>query len=1708
MVRRSPGRRAIRGFARPGTLHFLTLIALFVGLYALLSARPQVGAVTGRITDTETGQPISGAWVSLSLTEDSEGAGKPAQKQDLPVVEDPSGATTAPYGWAQGAASDGRDDMSLFTGKHSGLDAKTDADGRFTISNVPVGHYELSGSADSYQYMQTSLPVEVVEEQTAQQDLKLTPDADYLNIYDGMTCWLPNEDVVLSLNGSLRDPAIQLTLDRADAADVIKKEPQILAGGPDEHGEVPVAPDEIFKPVKSWPLQRTGKAGRPVMERVHVGQLPEGVYRFTAANPGFNIRAWFVVTRLAVVRKTYADKVLTYVCDLATGAAVPGATVAVYQDLGTALDSGTTGADGLCTLSVKGGAKESKGILVAQSGQSAAGVHLELGVVGEQAGTPDGGDEDGNVAASPGALRSFIYTDRTVYRPGHTVNFKGILRRFLLATHALQIPADQKVSLDIRDPQSTLVSHQDLTTNAMGSWNGSVDLSPEALTGEYSIQAEINGEKAESTFVVAAYRKPEYKVAIKFDKPRYVRGDTLTASVNAQYYFGAPVAGAKAHYNVVESGDTFEDGPYGADAGNNQPSHSGEDDQDGDIRLDDHGQAVIHIPTHPRAHSVDTPYEINVSVEDPSGRSVDETATATVGQGEFALSTTLSRDFALPGQPVTARIEATEPDPAKAGASDVAMRPRANQSVHVVMGISTWKNGQEALKSPQTMDVTTGADGVATVTVPTAAEGLVEIRASATDARGNGIDSTQYLWVASGNGDTEAQYPNLGLVLDKEKYSPGDMAHVLVNTDTPGATALVTLEGATLYRAWTVPLTHHSTAVDVPVTAEYAPGINLSVCCIAKKQFLTSSQKLTIDDPQRRLAVTVTSDAKTYGPGGNVTLKVHTADTNGLPKAAEVSVGVVDSALYAIRPEPDGTIEDAFLPDQGNAVDTQYSCAYRYVGDVDKGAMGVKLRSKFRDTALWMPVVMTDATGDATVHFTLPENLTTWRVTSYGQTADTSVGKGTSELLVSKDLVARLEAPAFLTDGDRATIAAVINNNGTSSFSVKAQLTAQSATGAALTVSDSGAPKSVDVPAGQSARVEWPVSVALGKDASALSVASGAAAETTLTGPVAPVTLKLSVLASNGQSDGVEQTLPIQPRAALSDTWQSGSLINRADRFVTPSPNAIPGATRLRIRISPTVSGALLPAIDYLAEYPYETTDAAASALLTNVIVAQATSGAQPSFPMNDARKKLLPDQIDRCQRRLYRLQSDEGNWGWCMGRRGDFWMTAYATWALGRATKAGYVGNSDAYKSALDATASLMKSGSHRGDFVDGNAHGLAIAALALAEGGHADDAKEALKKLEAVWVDPSQSQANADRALAALAYKSVDGAAGTHAAAFMARIWASRQNLGQLTAWPAYAVRVQPNAAAGSAIAQDAPEVEATAWVLTAAQEITPSDKRIDSIARWLMANRTGGDHWGAPSDTALTVMALTRYMAQSHEMQPLFDAQVLINGKTVNTTHFGPESIDRPDVVLDIPGAGLAPGKNTVRVQKTGQGRLYYSIDLREGLPAGPAVSPPSFWRQASLRLFHPDRLEPPFTPSGYRIKRVYLRNTSRRNFLWEDTVPAPGTDYRHNDIVLVRLIIDNTRPGSHLIVEEPVPPGCTITDVSGDQTENWDNWWDYTDVRDDKIVFLIGNLPRGRHEILYHLKAETTGAYDVMPTHIMGTFDPTLHALGAVSHVTVE
>lgn len=87
-----------------------------------------------------------------------------------------------------------------------------------------------------------------------------------------------------------------------------------------------------------------------------------------------------------------------------------------------------------------------------------------------------------------------------------------------------------------------------------------------------------------------------------------------------------------------------------------------------------------------------------------------------------------------------------------------------------------------------------------------------------------------------------------------------------------------------------------------------------------------------------------------------------------------------------------------------------------------------KTRENFDETAFFMPALRTDADGKVGIRFRLPESLTSWRFTAFAHDALLNFGILNDTIVARKTLMAEINAPRFLRDGDDTMIPVTFTN--------------------------------------------------------------------------------------------------------------------------------------------------------------------------------------------------------------------------------------------------------------------------------------------------------------------------------------------------------------------------------------------------------------------------------------------------------------------------------------------------------------------------------------------------------------------------------------------------------------------------------------------------------------------------------------------------------
>lgn len=143
----------------------------------------------------------------------------------------------------------------------------------------------------------------------------------------------------------------------------------------------------------------------------------------------------------------------------------------------------------------------------------------------------------------------FLFTDRSIYRPGQTIFFKGIVLSRNNKEKGGAVRANYETMVVLRDANYKDVDTIKVKTNEYGSFSGKFQLPQSGMNGQFSIYTKTdNGHAA---FRVEEYKRPKFYVDHEPIKGTYKVNDKIKVTGIAKAYAGNNIDGAMVKYRVV-----------------------------------------------------------------------------------------------------------------------------------------------------------------------------------------------------------------------------------------------------------------------------------------------------------------------------------------------------------------------------------------------------------------------------------------------------------------------------------------------------------------------------------------------------------------------------------------------------------------------------------------------------------------------------------------------------------------------------------------------------------------------------------------------------------------------------------------------------------------------------------------------------------------------------------------------------------------------------------------------------------------------------------------------------------------------------------------------------------------------------------------------------------------------------------------------------
>ena len=1453
------------------------------------------------------------------------------------------------------------------------------------------------------------------------------------------------------------------------------------------------------------------------------------------------------VTNLGITVKDSPQNTLLFVTRLDTGAPVGGARVSLINTHNTALWSGVTNAEGIAVapaaplrdpqewwkLSFIATAEKDGDIAYTAS-------DWNEGVQPWYFGTPF------DLTQAEPMLRGTVFSDRGVYRLGEQVQFKAVLRHNT-PTGIRMLPEGTKVYVSVVDGQDRIVDERVVAVNAWSSAEWTQTLPSDGVLGNYVVRAVLERDRpaaerapadlepgdtpgpasdryvhqnkaVSGSFLVAAYRRPDFRVDVALAPGASLAGDAVKGTVNARYLFGAAMGARPAKWRWTRRPvytapspvtEVFTDDRW-IFVGAPEIRMSAEEEvaareanltASGTLSLDLNTTLDVGLPYN---------YTLEGDVEDVSRQHIANRASTVIHPAPWYIGLRRPGYFVEQKQGLATEVIAVSPSgtPAPGVSVEVTLRQVQWTSVRRAEGngFYTWDTQRKEVPAGS-WTITTAGEPVP-LSIPIPAGGYFLLQAIARDGSGRSA-VTQTSFYALGQGYTAwARYDHnrIDLVPEKKTYRPGDTARIMVQSPWEQATALVTLEreGIRWHRQFALTSTQQSIAV--PIGEGDIPNVFVSVLLVkgrsaaaapptneaeaqptggpyaiadpsdpGKPAFRLGYVELEVEDRTKRLSVQVTANKEEYRPANAAQVRVTVADHEKRGAQSEVTLWAVDYGVLSLTGyrTPD-VLRSVYVPKalQVMTEDSRQRIISRRVltakGETEGGGGGADagagtVRKDFRVLAFWLGSVATDKNGHATVDVKLPESLTTYRIMAVAGDRASRFGSGESEVRVNKPLTLKPAYPRFLAVGDTARFGAVVTSQLAKAETATVTIASLDPTVLAIT-----GPADQTFPLGAGAANEIRFAAA------GLSIGRAR--------------VRMTVRAGS-ETDAFEDVIPVEVLASPETVAAYGVATDAASsEAITLPAGVVPGFGGLHVELASTALAGLGEGARYLVEYPFGCAEQRGSRTLA---MALATDLGE-AFSLPGIDRATLRPVAQQSLRDLEKYQCGNGGFAYWPGHC-DWtspYLTSYLLQVFQTAASLKYEIRPDVLRRAYHYLEAVLaeappENEAWRPTYTAWQAFAIKV----LVHGGRNQDS------------NITRLYGHRDRmpvfGLADLLHALVAKGEGTGERAAELRRRISNAILTE--------------AGASHVEELDDPylqwmwssNVRSTAIALSALVHAGGDETQVRSLARGLLAARKNG-RWNNTQENAWALQALVHYYRTYESVVPDFRGVARIGPDELARADFkgrSSQSVVKSMPMAELLAKGARGSTKPLTFERQGTGTLFYTARLR----------------------YAADELYQDGLDAGIRIERSYAPFN-------EDGVRSASTTYAAGDLVKVTLKFDLTKERRFLAVTDPLPAGFEAVESwfattaaalarqdpvqeTQERETHWRQWWerggfDRMERHDDRVQIFATRLSEGHHEISYVVRATTAGTFRTAPARAEEMYQPEVFGRTETVVITVR
>jgi uncharacterized protein YfaS (alpha-2-macroglobulin family) len=602
------------------------------------------------------------------------------------------------------------------------------------------------------------------------------------------------------------------------------------------------------------------------------------------------------------------------------------------------------------------------------------------------------------------------------------------------------------------------------------------------------------------------------------------------------------------------------------------------------------------------------------------------------------------------------------------------------------------------------------------------------------------------------------------------------------------------------------------------------------------------------------------------------------------------------------------------------------------------------------------------------------------------------------------------------------------------------------------------------------------------------------------------------------ESDAMQMRFPVYVHGFRKQIPKSGVI--RPDQSKAAVSFTVPAArrvdeSRLELRYSPTLAGAMVEALPYLTSYPYGCTEQTLNRFLPTVITRHTLQ--RMGLNLKQIQNKLtnlnaqeigddrqrasqwkrykhnpvfdedtVADMVSQGVKRLVDMQLSDGGWGWFSGYGEKSYphTTALVVHGLQIARKT----NVAVAENVIEAGVQWLK-----------NYQSRQLARLKRWD-QKKKNGKPRAGDVDAlvymVLVDANFEQENMraylyrDRNTLSVYAKAMFGMA-LHRIGDTDKLAMIMRNIEQ------YLVEDPENQTAYLNLPNSGywwywygSEYEAHAYYLMLLSRVEPGSKRASQLVKYLLNNRKHATYWNSTRDTAVIIEAFAQYLVTSGEDRPDLTLDVYLDGQKMKRVQITNQNLFTFDNKFVLEGKAITSGEHTLELVKSGRGPIYFNAYL-DYFTLEDFITRAGLEIKVQRKVFRLRKVDKKIKDTGSRGQVV-----DRKVEKYERDILQNRASLKSGDLVEVELVIESKNDYEYIVFEDMKAAGFEPVEVRSGYNGN--ALGAYVEYRDQKVCFFVSRLARGRHSVSYRLRAEIPGKFSALPTRAYAMYAPELKA----------